>query len=303
MPSDPSDTGLPALPRAKGVAESLEHARPGHMMAVDAAGNVVGLHSRAAWIAALPLLGVLATGVALMLVVPLLFGLLAGNLVFVLTMLVALAMWWPTRGVARAMQRFAADDLAGAERGAASVARGAWVPALWRCNAFYIAGSAAWLRGRLDDGLAYTRRAIEIGGYPRSGSRRVIVALARLNEIQLLAIKGDLAAARARLAELERDGLPSGDLVRIQRIDTELVLAFEAGDPSMLPRDLDDWVQAVLRTNRFGSTLVLLAWAHTQRADAELVPTLLDVAYDRLPECHIDEAHPRLAAWLRTIRG
>jgi len=302
VPTDPSDAGLPALPRARGLANSLEQARPGQAFAVDEKGNVVGHDSKAMRHASLRILGVYAAGSVFMLAAAAVFGRIAGPVALVATLLGLLAFTWPARRLAHALRSVAADDLVEAERTGVALASSRFASRMVRGNAWLIAGSAAWLRGELATAIGFTRRAIEQSGYPPTGTRRAIGALARLNEIQLLAITGDLAAARARLAELDRDGLPAGDLVQMQRIDTDLVLAFEGGDASVLPDDLDEWVAMVLRTNRFGSTLVLLAWAQTLRGETELAATLLDVAVDRLPECHIDAAHPRLAAWLQTVR-
>ena len=126
----------------------------------------------------------------------------------------------------------------------------------------------------------------------------------QINEVQLIALTGDPEAAYRRLTELDERGFAaSGDLIAMQRIDTDLVLAFEVDEPTRLPDDLDAWTQAVVRTNRFGSTLVLLAWALRSRGEDELADALLGTAADRLGECHIDRAHARLHAWYQEAVG
>jgi hypothetical protein len=294
---------LPALPRATGAARSLAEARPGHMLLVRPSGDVVGVRSWAMLRGLLSLavvVGVLIFGTGY------LGGALFGPLgAFVLPTLayVGMAVWLRQQGrIGRALRQLGADDLRGAERTARALASSRMVSAGIRGNALYIAASAVWLRGDLEEALALTRRARAELARTRSTALRPIVALAALHEIQLLALTGHLADARAQMDALEPT-LPPGDLVQVQRIDTELVLAFESDDPSALPDDLDPWTQTVLATQRFGSTLVLLAWAHDRRDEPELAAALLDVAHDRLPECHLDAAHPRLAAWYRGAVG
>jgi hypothetical protein len=291
---------LPPITLAKGAARSLSTARVGQLLYVNEQGNVtrptIALFRRilpwllpvlvAPWIfpEALPLLVAVTT------------------LFFPVSFVYLVFMWArPQRGIRRALARLSAGDLVGAEQAALLVANGSLIARLLRGNAWNIAGSVRFLRGDHREALVLTRRALS--ELPSRGGARVFSVIARLNEIQLLALTGEQASAHEALTALEREGLPEGDLVRLQWIDTQLVLAFEADDTSTLPDDLDAWSRAVLDTNRFGSTLVLLAWALQQRGQPELVPVLLDVARDRLPECHIETAHPRLAAWYRDAKS
>lgn len=290
------------LVRATGVATSLEQARPGQSLMIGPSGAVVGPHSIEVIAATLRAAAVvLAPGALVVILAGLAFGNL-GLLAATIAAVIAAVLWaQPRFELGRALALHGRGDLENAELTARRVAVTGFASLMVRGNAWMIAGAADWLRGDLDRALASTRRAVADLGAPKTGMWRGVAALARLNEIQLLAIKGDLGGAKARLDLLERDGVPDGDLVQLQLADTKLVLAFEAGNPKMLPADLHEWMQMALRTNRFGSTLVLLAWALVKRGDAELVPMLLDVAADRLPECRIEQSHPRLARWLASM--
>jgi hypothetical protein len=214
------------------------------------------------------------------------------------TMIVGLVWAQPRFELDRAVKMHGAGDLERAEWIARRVAVTGFASLMVRGNAWMIAGAAAWLRGDHDRALKWMRRAVRDLGSPRKGSWRGVAVLARLEHIQLLAITGDLAGAKAMLAALEAEGLPTGDLVQLELVETKLVLAFESGTASALrPDELDEWARAILRTNRFGSALLLLAWAHGLRGDREMVPTLLEIAEDRLHECRIEHAHPKLARW------
>jgi hypothetical protein len=297
-----SGDDLPALPRAKGIARSLREARPGHMLLVEPSGNVVGPRSGVVLGSALRLLGLL---VAVMFVASFvgsaLFGgtgALAGSLV---AYVAALTWLQAHRRVGNALRRLGQDDLVGAERLALRAAESRIVSSAVRGNALYLAASARWLQGDRVEALALTRRALDELSRSTSPTMRPIAHLARLHEVQLLAIDGHLAEAVTRLHALRAPEGLDGDLVQLQTLDTHLVLAFESHDAASLPADLDPWTQQVLGTQRFGSTLVLLAWAHRERDELELSDALLEVARDRLPECHLDAAHPRLHAWLQSV--
>jgi hypothetical protein len=287
------------LPRARGLAPSLNGARPGQVIIVDERGDVAPasvLVARRLKIYAVMFAGAFALGcVGAFVLGP------AGALVAPVVAVVATRLWF-RRGVklGQALERLAADDLAEAERLAREAARTA-SSALVRGNAWSVVGSVVWLRGDAEEGLAWTRRALgELERTRHRGARPIIVAT-RLNEIQLLAITDRGEEARAVLDRLEASGeLGEGDLIAAHAIDTRLVLAFETDDPEALPADLHAWTQAMLATQRFGSAVALLAWAHHRRAEPELGDALLDVARSRLPECHLHHAQPRLHAWVQT---
>ncbi len=300
-----AEHGALELWRPTDVAEGLETARPGQALVVGPNGEVVGPLSREVVAATLT--------AAVMVILPasLLFvfsAVLFGNLGVLASLMscaiVGLVWAQPRFELDRAVKLHGAGELAKAEWTARRVAVTGFASLMVRGNAWMIAGAAAWLRGDLHKALKWMRKAVEDLGYPTKGNWRGVAALARLNEIQIMAIAGDLVGAKAKLAELERDGVPSGDLVQIELMHAKLVLAFEAGNAKMLPSDeLGEWMRAVLRTNRFGSTLVLLAWAHVMRGDLELVPMMLEIAEDRLDECRIDRSHPKLARWLQSRRA
>lgn len=198
----------------------------------------------------------------------------------------------------------AQGELTQAEALARRAAKYALAIPLLRGNALNLAASAAWLQGNHPEALVLARRAIVLLERSLARDARAHLVLAILNEVQLIALTGDPDGAYQRLTELDERGFAAtGDLIAIQRIDTELVLAFEVDDPTRLPDDLDAWTQTVVRTNRFGSTLVLLAWALRSRGEDELADALIGTAADRLGECHIDRAHPRLHAWYQEATG
>ncbi|HET6583785.1 MAG TPA: hypothetical protein VFG69_10060 [Nannocystaceae bacterium] len=294
---------LTALARSGGMAGSLRQARPCQTLVVGSDGSVLAPLSAENLLACLrPLATVVVTATVMMIAGAAMFG-AGGGPALVMATLVGAVMWaQPRYELDRALALHGAGELVDAQATALRVAGSRWAGRMVRGNAGLVAGATTWLRGDLDAALATTRNALVDLGYPREGSWRGVAAMARLQEIQLLAITGKLAEARRRFAELEADGIPGGDLVQMQLIDTQLVLAFEAGHPHELPHELDEWLDTVLRTNRFGSTLALLAWAHIERGDTELVPTMLDVAADRIAECRIEHAHPRLAQWLAERR-
>jgi len=301
MSEPASEHDLPAIPAATGVARSLENARQGQMLLVDEVGNVTkpiipsGIGS--------VFLVALGAVVALQLLANLVVMITGIQAAAYLAPIGFVALWvsyvWTVRGLRQALARIGSGDLVGAEKAALSVAKSRLMFRMVRGNAWMLAGAARGLRGDHREALALTQRGLR--ELPVTGKQRGLAVLTRLNEIQYLALTSERSRASERLAELEREGLADGDLVRMQWLDTRLVLAFEAGDTSTLPDEdeLEAWARDALATNRFGSTLVLLAWALTDRGKPELVPVLLDVARDRLPECHIETAHPRLAAWYR----
>jgi len=299
------DSNLPvAMMRTSGVATSLESARPGQALMVASNGAVVGPYSEEVLMATLDAaVRVLCPGALVVLLSGAMFG-AVGVMAAMMAAAIGTLVWaQPRYELDRAVDLHAKGDHDGAEWRARRVAVTGFASLMVRGNAWMIAGAAAWLQGDLDKALKWMRRAVADLGTPTKGNWRGVAALARLNEIQLSAIRGDLAGAKSRLGELERDGIPSGDLVQIELVQARLVLAFEAGSASTLcADDLSEWLRAVLATNRFGSTLVLLAWAHLARGDSELVPMMLDVAADRLDECRIEQSHPKLARWLTSLR-
>ena len=288
---------LPAIPQASGIASSLREARAGQVLCIDAKGEVVGSSSRQ-MIASFAVLFVVFGGLASLgaIVADWLLGPSAATVAFMVVLIGCLEWGRRMGATARALELMGRGALGEAEACASAAASSRLMSRGSRGNARLVEGSAIWLQGDLPRALDVTRRAIAELGTPTKPYRAVSL-LARFNEVQLLAVLGDRQGARERLEGIEAEGLPEGDLVRLQWIDTCLVLAFEEDDPSSLPEDLADWIDATLRTNRFGTTLVLLAWASERRDETDLVPQLLDVACDRLAECRIEDAHPRLARW------
>ncbi len=288
---------LPAVRRAGGFAKSLEDAQPGQLMIVDGSGEVKGRFSAPMMLAAAKVVGVMCLPGAAILVLAPWLGPVAP--VLAIAAFVGASVWLRRAGaLARAHRLLARDDLAGAEAAARDVLRGRSTTSALRGNAWYVVGCAAWLQGKLAEALTATRAALaELGDRPPRDFLPIL-ELARLNEVQLVALGGDVAAAERLRAAIPDGQGQTGDMIRMMRLDCELVLAFERGDHLRFTSDLDDATRAVLRTNQFGSTLVLLAWVHHERGDAAMCSTVLEVAADRLAVAHLPQAHPRLAAWL-----
>ena len=291
--------GQSPLPRAEGLARSLEEARPGQVLCLGPRGQVQRPHLR---IAIAGLWG-LVLGLGAAVVTSMLFG--ANGLLVALV--IATGYWILQQRAVSSLReahvRFARDDLAKAQVLARRASTAILARSLVRGNALSLAAACAWLQGNLTEAHALFGRAGVVLEASLARDARAHLVLAILQEVQLIALTEGHDAADHRLAELDaRNFAADGDLVAAQRIDTELVLAFEADDPSRLPDDLDPWTQMIVRTNRFGSTLLLLAWALRARGETELADALLDTAEDRLPECHIDKAHPRLHAWHQEVR-
>ena len=64
-----------------------------------------------------------------------------------------------------------------------------------------------------------------------------------------------------------------------------------------MPGDLYEWAKRVLRTNRFGSAAVLLAWAFANRGDEEMAQHMLAEAVPRLRGERLPAMMPHLHAW------
>jgi hypothetical protein len=113
---------------------------------------------------------------------------------------------------------------------------------------------------------------------------------------------GKVDSPRAARAEIYT--APHGDYFQLELALTELVIAFAAGQHDRLPADdeLYEWSKTALGCSRFGTNLVLLAWALGSRGDAEMERLLLREAGPRLTTEFLRESFPALHAWYEKRR-
>jgi hypothetical protein len=159
---------------------------------------------------------------------------------------------------------------------------------------FYLRGKLEWQCGATQVALGLYDRAIGSVG-PRR--RRAMYWVCAFDRTQLLAVMEKVDAARIARVELEE--APRGDYFALELALTDLVIAFAAGDLTLLPADeeLYDWAKVALGCSRFGTNLVLLAWALGGRGDTEMETLLLREAAPRLATEFLAESFPALNAW------
>lgn len=158
----------------------------------------------------------------------------------------------------------------------------------------YLKGKLEWQRGHLLEALALYDRAL---GAVAQRKRRAMYWVCAFDRVQLLAVMGKVDAARAARAEL--DTAPRGDYFQLELSLTELVIAFAGNQLDRLPADeeLYEWSKTALGCSRFGTNLVLLAWALGGRGDADMEKLLLREAGPRLATEFLAESFPSLHAW------
>lgn len=293
----PALTSGEAIQPAWRVSTSLASARPGEVLLLDEHGQVMGGQAMrrqqlAAWAAVGGVAGVGVIAVAA----------LAGPLVGLLSGGVFAAMMWrQTRAWRRAREAQVLasagrrdDALAAVER----LEQGRVAEPL-RPFLYYLRGKLEWQRGNLDAALTLYDRAIGSVG-PRR--RRAMYWVCAFDRAQLLAVMGRVDAARTARAEL--DAAPRGDYFALELALTDLVIAFSAHDLGLLPADeeLFEWAKVALGCSRFGTNLVLLAWALGGRGEADMERLLLREAGPRLTTEFLGESFPRLAAWYEERR-
>ena len=163
----------------------------------------------------------------------------------------------------------------------------------------YLKGKLEWQRGNLLDALNLYDRAL---GAVAQRKRRAMYWVCAFDRVQLLAVMGKVDAARAARAEL--DTAPHGDYFQLELALTELVIAFAGNTLDRLPADdeLYEWAKTALGCSRFGTNLVLLAWALGGRGDADMERLLLREAAPRLTTEFLPESFPALHAWYEARR-
>src|SRR5262245_8670325 len=227
---------------------------------------------------------------------------LAGPLVGIVSGVVFGAMMWrQTRSWRRAREALVLASAGRRDEALAAVARleSGRIAEPLRPFLFYLKGKLEWQRGQTEVALALYDRAIGSVG-PRR--RRAMYWVCAFDRAQLLAVMGKVDAARTARTELE--SAPRGDYFALELALTDLVIAFAAKDLTLLPPDeeLFDWAKLALGLNRFGTNLVLLAWALAQRGEGDMEKLLLREATPRLTTEFLGESFPKLATWYEKRR-
>ncbi|MBP8810948.1 MAG: hypothetical protein KBG48_18660 [Kofleriaceae bacterium] len=274
------------------VSRSLADAKPGEVLLLDDSGQVMGegalrKQQTLAWAA---VGGVAGVGVAaLSLATGPLFGALAGG-VFALLMWRQSQAWRSARAALVLASAGRRDEALAAVD---ALERGRTAEPL-RPFLAYLRGKLEWQRGQFDAALALYDRAM---GSVAPRRRRAMYWVCAFDRAQLLAVMGRLPAARTARTELGQ--APSGDYFALELALTDLVLAFCADDPSELPADeeLYDWAKVALGCSRFGTNLVLLAWALGRRGDRDFETMLLREAGPRLATEFLSDSFPALARY------
>ncbi|MBK7077229.1 MAG: hypothetical protein IPH44_33550 [Myxococcales bacterium] len=279
------------------VSRSLADAKPGEVLLLDDQGQVMGepamrRQQAVAWAA---VGGVAGIGVAAMAIAsgPI-FGVVAGG-VFAAVMWRQSRSWRRARGALVLASAGRRDEALAAVE---AIERGRVAEPL-RPFLAYLRGKLEWQRGQLDAALALYDRAM---GSVAQRRRRAMYWVCAFDRTQLLAVMGRLPAARTARAELGQ--APTGDYFALELALTELVLAFTSDDPSTLPADeeLYDWAKVALGCSRFGTNLVLLAWALGRRGDRDMETLLLREAAPRLATEFLGDSFPALARYYEQRR-
>ncbi len=282
------------------LARSLEEASVGQVMMLDQHGDVLS-PGRIRWIWARSWLTAGAMGAALGMSSALLFGsaLFGGAAVG----LYAGAFLWQLRhrsALRRVLALCAAGRRDEAQR-ALDRLEAQKLPHQYRPIIDMLSGNLAFLRGEFEPALDRYEQVIQ--RYRPTGRQtpHPIYWICAFNRVQLLASSGQLERARELRPEL--DSAPHGAYFEMDRMLTDLLLAFHSGDDSGLDGDLYEWAKAALKTNRFGLNVVLLAWTFHRRGDDEMARMLLLEAPPRLSGHFLADSAPRVHAWMEAKRA
>ena len=275
------------------VSTSLDSAKPGEVLLLDDQGQVLPPRAmkRAAIVGWSVVGGLVGVGSAAM-------AALAGPVVGVATGIATLAtLAWHARA-GREFRRALA--MASAGRRDDALAAVAALEKRHLGDQFppfidYLSGKLEWQRGNFEAALRRYDRARAILAQRRR--HRGMYWVCSFDRAQLLAAMDKVEHARTARIELEQ--APRGDYFAMELALTDLMIAFHAEDPTLLPDDqeLFDWAKAALRTSRFGVSVVLLAWAFRQRGEEEMAGHMLREAPARLETEFLAECAPKLHAW------
>jgi tetratricopeptide (TPR) repeat protein len=293
---------LPAVPLAEPewrLARSLEEARVGEVMMLDQHGNVLS-PKRIRWIWARSWLAAGAMGAALGVSSALLLGSVAFGGA---TLGIYLgAFLWQLRhrtALRRVLALCAAGQRDEAERALRDL-EAQRIPAHYQPILDMLSGNLAFLHGKFEEALVRYERVIQRYRPVGRAPTHPIYWICAFNRVQLLASAGELERARTYRAELEE--APHGSYFEMDRMLTDLLLAFHIGDVDALTGDLYEWAKAALKTNRFGLNVVLLAWAFHRRGDNDMARMMLREAPSRLAGHYLADSAPRVHAWMQAKR-
>ena len=279
------------------VSTSLADARPGEVLLLDEDGQVLSAgavrrQQLAGWIGAGGVAGLSMAAITTLLGP--FVGLLTGAIFGVL--MVRQGRAWRRARHALVLASAGRRDQALVE--VARLERGA-ISEPMRPFLHYLKGKLEWQRGHLLEALGLYDRAL---GAVAQRKRRAMYWVCAFDRVQLLAVMGKVDAARAARAEL--DTAPRGDYFQLEMSLTELVIAFAGNQLDRLPADeeLYEWSKTALGCSRFGTNLVLLAWALGGRGDADMEKLLLREAGPRLATEFLPESFPSLHAWYEQRR-
>ena len=279
------------------VSTSLADARPGEVLLLDEDGQVLSAgavrrQQLAGWIGTGGVAGLSMAAIAT-LMGPLV-GLITGGIF-------GLLMIRQTRAWRRARHALVLASAGRRDQALAEVAKLEKTPISEPMRPFlhYLKGKLEWQRGNLTESLNLYDRAL---GAVAQRKRRAMYWVCAFDRVQLLAVMGKVDAARAARAEL--DTAPHGDYFQLELALTELVIAFAGKQLDRLPADeeLYEWSKTALGCSRFGTNLVLLAWALGGRGEADMEKLLLREAGPRLATEFLPESFPSLHAWYEQRR-
>jgi hypothetical protein len=184
-------------------------------------------------------------------------------------------------------------DAAGAQKAAEPVAKAWWLPRHVRALAEIRIAAALAIEGHADQALIRLRR-----GRGQLSPRSVQHRSSRFTEVHLLVQLGQLAEARAVLADL--GPAPPGEVLRVAHWLAELHLDCAEGKLSLDEQALHERARKGLAMTAGRDLLQLCAWGYAQLEDREQVEFLLGEALDREGSSHLDTTMPSLHRWLTT---
>lgn len=159
----------------------------------------------------------------------------------------------------------------------------------------------SWQEGQFDEARRRYTKALDAYRARTVPQHNGMYWICLFDLAELEAASGNVERARQMRDEL--DGAPTGEYFRMERMLTDLLIAFHADAPQELPADeLYEWAKTALRMNRWGTIVVLLAWAFERSGDEDMARHLLGEAPERL-ESVFAQAHPREHAWMMERRA
>lgn len=265
-------TAAPAGELGLALADDDARARLRQLPALDPAEltRAVGFVRVVRRFVALPLLvlGVLATGAAIVTVHPITAALAA---------LVTFALQWSLRDdmrVAHALDLARRGQLAAAERELLAIAGPADAGGPRRQRARVVLAAIAWERGELERALEWITLAVRHEQGAASDPDRV-VELGN-SEVLLLALLGRSDEAGAKLRELP---VPRDPAQVLWRIHVELLTAFAQREPLAVRDCIDGWADTVRAQDNAGITAGLMAWAYAAAGRHDQVAPWLERAH------------------------